>query len=572
MTLELLLTQYNTDVAHTRYVADLSLVLFDSVQEVYELPRGARDLMELGALLHDVGLSVDESKHNLVGRDIVLRTDLSGLDADKRAIVACIVSFHRKKVRPESEPSYLRLKKKDRQLALSLASLLRVADGLDYSHTQSTRLLSCEVDDGDVTLQVDGPYTDEDAHRAVKKADLWRKVFGSKVNVAPVPVARGEAFTERPAPGAEVAPGVASEPALQAPLTSTDVKEQSKDKGKDKNKDKGKDKDKSKGNGKKRDTDATLLPVVHTAEDEIAARQPAPADSLAEEGRELLRHHFRKFLAEEDGVREDSDIEHVHDMRVATRRMRAILPVMEHVAQPDAVRKFRKQFKKTASALGDVRDCDVFMDQVSTYLSRLPEEQRDLVKPLTDALHRDRAEARVKLLKELDSKRYAGLKSNFAAFITNHAEQWDTTLRIRDVVGSILWQRYEQLQVHEHHINLEDVAANDDDMLHQVRIDGKRLRYILELLSTRFEEHVVPLLKQLKEMQDCLGALQDIAVAKEYVATLKPGNDAEQAALDTYVASREEERARWFAEFPGHWQALMGQGFRRSLADLLVRL
>ncbi|MFN3373815.1 MAG: exopolyphosphatase, partial [Chloroflexus sp.] len=90
---ETLLTAYRVDRAHARQVADHALTLFDAVVQSRKLPAPARQLIEAGALLHNVGLTTDPPEHHLVGRDIILRHDL-GNETDQ-AILAAIVALHR---------------------------------------------------------------------------------------------------------------------------------------------------------------------------------------------------------------------------------------------------------------------------------------------------------------------------------------------------------------------------------------------------------------------------------------------------------------------------------------------
>jgi CHAD domain-containing protein len=505
MSPDTIFSQYRVDVAHTRHVAGLSLALFDSVRRAYDLPRKARGLIELGAWLHDVGVSTDVAQHHIVGRDIVLSTDLSDLDEDQRAIVACLVAFHRKKVRPEQEPSFLRLGKKQRQIALQLASLLRVADGLDYSHTQTTHIQACDVSDGAVRLSVAGPHAEGDGSRAVKKADLWRKVLGSAVEVTPT------------------APSEAEAALADLAMPALDIR-----------------------------------PLVGE-------------DSLSEEVRRLMRRYFQKMLEQECGVRADKDIEFVHDMRVATRRLRALFPLVEEVAPVKQVQACRRGTRKIARVLGSVRDGDVFLKQITTAMQEMPEAQREGMQPLTDALRRDRAAAFKGLIGVLDSAEYAAFKRDFAAFMTDDAAQWDSRLRLRDMVGSTLLQRYEQLRAYETQIDMANLADNDDTVLHEARIAGKRLRYLFDLFGDRFGKYLQPVLESLVALQENLGALQDIAVAKAYVAQV-PANEAQQQALDAYVASRDAERLQLLQEFPQVWQQIVGATYRRRLMELIIHV
>lgn len=530
---EALFEQYDVDVPHTHHVASLSLTLFDLLQKPLGLPQKARDVLHAGALLHDIGVSLDEKQHNTVGRDIVLRGDFEDMDDSERALVACLVSFHRKKVRPELEPAYVRLGKKDRQLALSLAALLRVADGLDYSHTQTTHIVGCDVADKNadknkgrtIVLHVAGADARDNGNRAIKKADLWCKTFPYQLEVRPVS-GKDKGYNKGQA---DVSPA----PSLPSASSTSSTN----------------------GTG-----DATLT-----------VRSLLPEYTVAERGRWLLRTYFHKMVSQEKGVKADKDIEFVHDMRVATRRIRALLPVIDVVAPKKDVRRLRKGIRDTARALGEVRDCDVFLDQIHRYLNGLPEGERPDLSPLIQSLQRDRAEARTHLLTALDSQRYERFKRDFALFVTGSTESWNTALRVCDMAGSRIWRCYEELRAYETRVNFDDGHSNDSEVLHDMRIAGKHLRYLLDIFGTLESRHVKPVLEPLVALQNCLGVLQDISVAQEYLATLDVSK-SEQKHLNTYRASREAERTHQLAELPRLWEKVVSATYRRKLMELIIKL
>ena len=166
---ESLAERYGFDLAHTRHVAALALQIFDGTRDKHGLNARARTLLEMGALLHDIAFAVDETHHHTLGRDILLASSLEGVTPVERAVIALMAAFHRKDVRPEDEPVYAALKPGAQRVALILSAILRVADGLDYSHTQTTKVKS--VSSGELELR--GALCHEDAERAIRKADVW---------------------------------------------------------------------------------------------------------------------------------------------------------------------------------------------------------------------------------------------------------------------------------------------------------------------------------------------------------------------------------------------------------------
>lgn len=171
--------RYHVDLAHAGHVARLTVALFDALQPLHQLAPRARELAEAGALLHNVALSIDPAHHHTAGRDIIAAAQLAGFTQAERLALACIAAFHRKAVRPETEPLFQALNPAQQHEALVLSALVRIADGLDYSQTQSTRIDSVDIDAGEspIRLRVKGPHSHEDAARAAKKADLWATLF-----------------------------------------------------------------------------------------------------------------------------------------------------------------------------------------------------------------------------------------------------------------------------------------------------------------------------------------------------------------------------------------------------------
>src|SRR5512139_2183845 len=107
-----------------------------------------------------------------------------------------------------------------------------------------------------------------------------------------------------------------------------------------------------------------------------------PDDSLAEAGRKVLRYHFVQMLRHEAGTRDGEDIEDLHDMRVATRRMRAAFEVFEDAFTPKSLRTYLKGLRTAGRTLGRVRDMDVFMEKAHHYLESLPSDRRQGLDPL----------------------------------------------------------------------------------------------------------------------------------------------------------------------------------------------
>ncbi|NJM04984.1 CHAD domain-containing protein [Candidatus Gracilibacteria bacterium] len=257
-------------------------------------------------------------------------------------------------------------------------------------------------------------------------------------------------------------------------------------------------------------------------------------------------------------------------MRVATRRMRVILQVLDGVAPAPEIRMYRRGLRRIARAAGAVRDTDVFIANIQAAAAALTPDDAAGLSPLIASLQADRAAAYEQLLARLDNAAYAEFKRDFASFITGHCDKWSMRRRVRDMAGSTIWGYYEALRSHVPDDSIVSLA-DDPEELHEMRIAGKHLRYLLEMFEDIFGERVQAALEPLMGFQDHLGTINDISVAADYVASLSV-DAAARPALDAYVAGRYAERDRLIAELPERWFKLNGGTYRRKLMELIVRL
>ena len=100
-----------------------------------------------------------------------------------------------------------------------------------------------------------------------------------------------------------------------------------------------------------------------------------PADSMAGLACRIFSYQFASMLAHEKGTIKGEEIEELHDMRVAVRRMRAASKVFEAYLDSSQLEPYLKELRKTLRALGRVRDLDVFQEKAENYLKTLPPER-----------------------------------------------------------------------------------------------------------------------------------------------------------------------------------------------------
>ncbi len=171
------------DQRHAEHVRELSLQLFDQLQPMHHLPEDVRVILESAALLHDIGHSVSHKGHHKHGEYLAMNGDIPGLDGRERALTAAVVRYHNRKAEPaDHHISYAALNNNDRRLARRLASLVRIAEGLDHSHRQRINRIRAAFQRGAVGLQLEARGdASEDIRDANRSAELFEKEFHTRL-------------------------------------------------------------------------------------------------------------------------------------------------------------------------------------------------------------------------------------------------------------------------------------------------------------------------------------------------------------------------------------------------------
>ncbi|MEA2689875.1 MAG: exopolyphosphatase / guanosine-5-triphosphate,3-diphosphate pyrophosphatase, partial [Candidatus Eremiobacteraeota bacterium] len=169
---------------HQRHVARLALVLFERLAPLHELAPADRDLLWAAAVLHGIGRFVSESGAHKHAAYLIRNTPLEGWRADERELVALIARYYRKAMPKPAHPEYAALAPADRRRVDVLASLLRIADGLDIRHLGVVTDVAAVPEGGlvVVTAQADGDASAE-LDAAMEKADLFERTFGMRITL-----------------------------------------------------------------------------------------------------------------------------------------------------------------------------------------------------------------------------------------------------------------------------------------------------------------------------------------------------------------------------------------------------
>jgi CHAD domain-containing protein len=264
-----------------------------------------------------------------------------------------------------------------------------------------------------------------------------------------------------------------------------------------------------------------------------------------EAARQIHLSLMATIRANEDGVRRGLDTEFLHDLRVAVRRTRTCLAQLKEIFPPERVAHFRDEFGWLGEVTGPPRDLDVYLLEMPRYRALLPEEMHEDLEPLFRFLRKRRAAEQSRLVEMLDSLRYRRLLREWPEFLTGAPDlQAFPAAALRpagEAADERIGRRFKRA--------LKRGAAIDDSSpaqrLHALRIECKKLRYLLEFFRSLYDAgDLEPLLARLRGLQDDLGEINDLQVQREALTRFAREMDPDDGATpETFLAmGRLQER------------------------------
>lgn len=240
----------------------------------------------------------------------------------------------------------------------------------------------------------------------------------------------------------------------------------------------------------------------------------------------------------------------VHDLRVAIRRSRTLIRLLQREFKGTGARAASRSLKELAAELGAVRDRDVFLEILGSLSKGAGAAALDEVRVHTES---DRHEMLASLKEKLES---ADAKGAFEE-LGRVADRFKA--RSSDAVWAV-FPRLAWRQLVEIRTLQSDLDRAEDKAIHRLRIEVKRLRYALEFLSTVEPQKIKPILEPLVRFQDAVGEMRDLTVAADRLDGLEEAKILRERAAD---------RRREAIKLSG---SALGVGFRMSLAQVIAEL
>lgn len=281
-------------------------------------------------------------------------------------------------------------------------------------------------------------------------------------------------------------------------------------------------------------------------------------------------------------MHEAQDIEFIHRMRVASRRIRSCLPIFEKCFPPKKYRQWRKDIRNITRSLREARDADVQISFLKTYIDKLKEESLRLGADryfLRLRQHREQMQQRV--IKSIDRLLESGVvedmeklcrKNRMDRAEVNSPETYQKAL-------VHITSRLDEIFAHESSVYIPENIKEH----HAMRIAVKRLRYTMEVFSPLYEGELDNQIAVCKKLQDILGDMHDCDVWMDYLPQFMEeeraysrkyfGNDDSFGILEPGLLHLQqylrERRLAIYKEFVEFWKNIQEQNIWNDLKQFI---
>ncbi len=177
--------KYRYDQGHAVGVASLAVKLFDVLKQDHGLGSRERLLLEVSAMLHDIGSYISPSSHHKHSSYLVDASEIFGLRKPDKNIVSNVTRYHRGAPPKPTHTAYMSLPRSDRSVVSKLSAILRVADALDHAHQQKIKTFTFERTDEAYVLWVPEETGDISLERdsLQEKGNMFADVFGAPIQL-----------------------------------------------------------------------------------------------------------------------------------------------------------------------------------------------------------------------------------------------------------------------------------------------------------------------------------------------------------------------------------------------------
>jgi exopolyphosphatase/guanosine-5'-triphosphate,3'-diphosphate pyrophosphatase len=169
---------------HCEHVAMLALQIFDGMKARYRLPASGRDVLQAAALLHDIGYLISHSKHHKHAYHLIMHGDLPTFAPQEVEMIANVARYHRRAFPKRTHPNLAGMSREERLVIAQLSGILRIADGLDRTHSSSVTAIKTRTVGERLRIEIEATSApDVERADAERKSDLFKKAFDTELEL-----------------------------------------------------------------------------------------------------------------------------------------------------------------------------------------------------------------------------------------------------------------------------------------------------------------------------------------------------------------------------------------------------
>jgi len=244
-----------------------------------------------------------------------------------------------------------------------------------------------------------------------------------------------------------------------------------------------------------------------------------PDDPMYETTRRLIGAYLRVARENEAGICADEDTEFLHDYRVSLRKVRSILSLFKGVYSEEETRRIQQSVSAVMKQTNRLRDLDVYLLDKAEYLSMVPDAVHEGLRLMFGEFTCERQQQFQHVVNMLQSSSYAqALEQLVRQFREQEALEPGARAGTPTLpfARRLIWKRYNKVCKIARRID----AETPDEQLHNLRIQCKKLRYLMEFFAPLFPKNSIKrLIKALKRLQDTLGRFNDFSVQQRSLQT-----------------------------------------------------
>ena len=303
-----------------------------------------------------------------------------------------------------------------------------------------------------------------------------------------------------------------------------------------------------------------------------------------------ISEQLNKLCKELNGAKQAKDVEHVHQSRVASRRIRAALGIFENCFPGKKIKKWQNEIKKLTKGFGPARDADVQIEYLRQVLSKLGDQQKNLVPGINRLLlrtlqHRQKVQTGViKTIDELESgiilaDIHASVEKNLFYFRNK-----DLSVKSEYVFQQTAMHINKRLHKF---LSYQNCLKNpsEKEQHHKMRIAAKKFRYAMEICQEPYEGGLNNEIKTVKKLQTFLGDIHDCDVWEDHISKFMKtelqltieyfGSNKPYYLLlpgfEYLIQEQKRQRQNFFEELVFFWQQLLNQKFWHDLVKKLKK-